>query len=158
MALQAIVIPAQRYERAQRSVDFIKRYIFPGSCIPSVARITEAVATATDLGPVHLENITPHYATTLRHWRERFLANRHRVRALGFDEEFIRLWEFYLAYCEGGFRERTIGNVQMLLAKPRCALAPVLPPRRALAVPVYEGYLAPGPGPDAPPATMMDSR
>lgn len=83
-------------------------------------------ARVTDLRALHLEDIGPHYATTLRHWRERFLANLDRVRALGFDDTFLRLWEYYLAYCEGGFAERYLGTVQLLLAKPECRRA-VLP-------------------------------
>ena len=118
MALQAITIADQRYEAARRSVDFIQRYIFPGSCIPSVAAMTQSVARATDLKLVHLEDIGPHYATTLRQWRKNFFDNIEAVRALGYPESFIRMWEFYLCYCEGGFEERAIGDVQMLLAKP----------------------------------------
>ena len=83
---------------------------------------------ATDLRLVHLEDITPHYATTLRLWRERFLANVDRVRALGFSDTFIRMWDFYLSYCEAGFAERYIGDVQMLLAKPMARPEPILPP------------------------------
>jgi cyclopropane-fatty-acyl-phospholipid synthase len=118
MLLQAITIADQRYEAARRSVDFIQRYIFPGSCIPSVAAMTQSVARATDMKLVHLEDIGPHYAATLRHWRRNFFANIEAVRTLGYSESFIRMWEFYLCYCEGGFEERAIGDVQMLLAKP----------------------------------------
>ena len=77
---------------------------------------------------VHLEDLTPHYARTLRSWRENFLANIERVRALGFPERFIRMWEFYLCYCEGGFAERYLGDVQILLTKPLCRRPPILPP------------------------------
>ena len=118
MALQAITIRDQIFERHKRSVDFIKRYIFPGSCIPSITAISNAVARATDLQLVHLEDITPHYAKTLKEWRRRFFANIEKVRALGFSETFIRMWEYYLCYCEGGFAERYIGNVQLVFAKP----------------------------------------
>ena len=118
MLLQAITIPDQRFERARRSVDFIQRYIFPGSCIPSVAALTQSVARASDLRVFSLDDIGPHYATTLAHWRENFRANLPRVRALGFDENFIRMWEYYLCYCEGGFAERALGDVMMLLVKP----------------------------------------
>ncbi|MCS6924285.1 MAG: cyclopropane-fatty-acyl-phospholipid synthase family protein [Candidatus Binatia bacterium] len=128
MLLQAITIADQRYEQAKRSVDFIQRYIFPGSCIPSITAICNSLTRATDLRLFHLEDLTPHYATTLRHWRERFLAHADRVRALGYPEAFIRMWEFYLCYCEGGFHERAIGDVQMLLTKPQCRRAPLLPP------------------------------
>lgn len=118
MLLQAITIPDQRYERARRSVDFIQRHIFPGSCIPSVAALTDSIARASDLRLFHLEDIGPHYATTLAHWRQNFRANLPKIRALGYDETFLRMWEYYLGYCEGGFIERALGDVQMLLVKP----------------------------------------
>lgn len=118
MLLQAITIADQRYESARRSVDFIQRHIFPGSTIPSVTVMLASLTSTTDLKLVHLEDIGPHYATTLRKWRENFFGNIEAVRALGYPERFIRMWEFYLCYCEGGFEERAIGDVQMLLAKP----------------------------------------
>jgi cyclopropane-fatty-acyl-phospholipid synthase len=118
MALQSITIGDQVFDRHKRSVDFIKRYIFPGSCIPSITAISDAVAGSTDLRLVHLEDITPHYARTLREWRRRFFANIDRVRKMGYPDTFIRMWEYYLCYCEGGFAERYIGDVQMLFAKP----------------------------------------
>ncbi len=118
MLLQAITIADQRYEAAKQSVDFIQRYIFPGSCIPSVAAITDAVARVTDMRLIDLKDIGPDYAITLRCWRENFFANLEQVRALGYPESFIRMWEFYLCYCEAGFVERVIGDVQLLLVKP----------------------------------------
>jgi cyclopropane-fatty-acyl-phospholipid synthase len=118
MLLQAITIADQRYEQARRSVDFIQRYIFPGSCIPSVSALTSSIARASDLRVFDLADIGPHYATTLAHWRQNFRANLPRIRALGYDENFIRMWEYYLCYCEGGFAERVLGDVQMLLVKP----------------------------------------
>lgn len=127
MALQAITIADQRYETARRTVDFIKREIFPGSCIPSVERLCRSVATSTDLRVTHLEDITPHYATTLQRWRDTMHHNIDAVRALGYTERFIRMWEFYLAYCEGGFAERYIGTVQMVLSKPHNRSRPILP-------------------------------
>lgn len=128
MLLQAIVIPDQRYDRYKRSVDFIQRHIFPGGCLPSIGAICGSLGRATDLRLFHLEDITPHYAETLAHWRRQFQANLDHVRKLGFSEEFIRTWEFYFCYCEGGFRERVIGDVQILLAKPACRRAAILPP------------------------------
>jgi len=116
-ALQAITIQDRLYDAARREVDFIKRYVFPGSCIPSRAVLT-AAAAATDLTLVDLRDLTPHYAETLRRWREGLRARRADARALGFDDRFLRLWEFYFSYCEGGFRERVLGDVQMLFAKP----------------------------------------
>jgi len=124
--IQAITIEDHRYRQALRSVDFIKRHIFPGSFIPSIAAMQGAVAR-TDLKLYNLEDIGPSYALTLRHWRQRFMAKLDAVRALGYPERFIRMWEFYLAYCEGGFIERSIGDVQLLFARPRCQRAEWLP-------------------------------
>jgi cyclopropane-fatty-acyl-phospholipid synthase len=118
MLLQAITIRDQLYDESVKRVDFIKRYIFPGGFIPSVNAISDSVARASDMRLFHLQDIGPHYATTLRRWRERFFENIDAVRELGYPESFVRMWEFYLCYCEGGFLERQIGNVQMLLAKP----------------------------------------
>jgi len=128
MLLQAITIADQRYEQARRSVDFIQRHIFPGSCIPSVTAMTQSITRASDMRLVNLEDIGPHYATTLRMWRENLLRNIERVRGLGYPESFIRMWEFYLCYCEGGFAERAIGDVHMLMAKPDNRRASNLPP------------------------------
>ena len=125
MLLQAITIPDQRFDRARRSVDFIQRYIFPGSCIPSVAALSASIARASDLRLFHLDDIGPHYATTLAHWRHNLRANLAQIRNLGFGEEFIRMWEYYFCYCEGGFTERVIGDVQMLLVKPGNRRTPV---------------------------------
>lgn len=116
--IQAITIEDRRYARALRSVDFIKRHVFPGSFIPSISAMHGALVQASDLRLTHLEDIGPSYALTLKAWRERFVRRLSEVRALGYDARFVRLWEFYLAYCEGGFRERSIGDVQLLLAKP----------------------------------------
>ena len=124
MLLQAITIADQRYEAARTSVDFIQRHIFPGSTIPSVSVMLDSLARSTNMKLVHLEDIGPHYATTLRKWRENFHANLDTVRALGYPERFVRMWEFYLCYCEGGFEERAIGDVQMLLAKPGSRRSP----------------------------------
>ncbi len=118
MVIQAITIPDRRYERARRSVDYIKRYIFPGGCLPSLEVIAQHIARDTDLQMVHLRDITLDYAVTLAEWRRRFMDRLEEVRAMGFDERFIRMWEFYLCYCEGGFRERIIGTAQIAFAKP----------------------------------------
>jgi cyclopropane-fatty-acyl-phospholipid synthase len=128
MLLQAITITDREYAGAIRRVDFIKKYIFPGSFIPSVTALCDSITRASDLRLSHLEDLTPNYAETLKHWRLRMFANVEKVRALGYPEEFIRMWEFYLRYCEGGFRERYIGDVQMLLTKPDNRRAPILPP------------------------------
>ena len=116
--IQAITIEDHRYRQALRTVDFIKRHVFPGSFIPSVAAILAAKTRVSDLALVELEDFGLSYARTLAAWRERFGSRLGQVRALGFDERFVRLWDFYLAYCEGGFRERSIGVAQLLFARP----------------------------------------
>ena len=127
MLLQSIIITDYLYEEAKQFSDFIKTYIFPGSCIPSISKLCESSAKATDMRLFHLEDITPHYAKTLNHWRSYFMNNVQKIRDLGFSEEFIRLWNFYFCYCEGGFIERQIGAVQMLFTKPLCRMDPILP-------------------------------
>ena len=116
--IQAITIEDHRYSQALNSVDFIKRHVFPGAFIPSINALVAAKTRASDLSLIHLEDFGESYARTLGVWRERFLAKLHQVRAQGHDESFIRLWEYYLAYCEGGFREHSIGVAHLLLAKP----------------------------------------
>ncbi len=116
--VQAITIEDHRYEQALKSVDFIKRHVFPGCFIPSVNAMLASKTRSSDLALIALEDFGLSYARTLQTWRERFLAQLPAVRAQGFDERFIRLWEFYLAYCEGGFRERSIGVSHLVLAKP----------------------------------------
>ena len=117
MLLQSITIADRHYARARNEVDFIKRYIFPGCCIPSVGALTRAMVEASDLRLVHLEDIGLHYATTLAAWRQNFHSNLERVRALGYPETFVRMWEFYLCYCEAGFAERALGDVHMVLTR-----------------------------------------
>lgn len=116
--IQAITMPDHHFERYLHAPDFINRYIFPGSCCPSLHAMSEAVARVTDLRLTHLEDISPHYARTLREWRKAFHANLEQVRGMGFDERFIRMWEYYLCYCEGGFTERFTGVTQLLFTKP----------------------------------------
>ena len=119
MLLQSITIADQRYPAAKKSIDYIQRYIFPGGCLPSVAALSDAIARKTDMRIFHMEDIGPHYATTLRLWRERFFANIEKITQLGYPERFIRMWHYYLCYCEGGFRQQSISTVQLLLAKPQ---------------------------------------
>ena len=126
MALQAITVPDQDWQSSLRNVDFIKRYIFPGGQLVSLGAIARSLAAATDLRIIHLEDISPHYAETLARWRANLRRNLERLRGLGLPESFLRMWEYYLCYCEGGFRERAIGVVQMLLAKPGSRHAPAL--------------------------------
>jgi cyclopropane-fatty-acyl-phospholipid synthase len=119
MFLQAITLPERDFEHSVRNVEFIKRYVFPGGQLVSIGSICAAIArAASDLRFDGVADITPHYAETLRRWRERYRAAQREVAALGFDERFRRLWDFYLAYCEGGFRERAIGAAQISLSRP----------------------------------------
>jgi cyclopropane-fatty-acyl-phospholipid synthase len=119
MLLQAITIDDRAYEAEKASRSFINTYIFPNGCLPSLEVIARGVARHTDMQALHLEDLTPHYVETLRRWRANFLANAERLRALGYDERFRRLWTLYLCYCEAGFAERRICDVQLLLAKPQ---------------------------------------
>jgi cyclopropane-fatty-acyl-phospholipid synthase len=122
MLLQAITIRDQLYESAARGIDFIQRFIFPGSFLPSVTVIADSIRRVTDMKIFHMEDIGPHYATTLRTWRENFFARLPDVRRLGYPDAFVRMWDFYLSYCEGGCHERQMGDLQLLLTKPQCRL------------------------------------
>jgi len=117
-AVQAIVIDDRSFERAKRHQDFVRRMVFPGGCIPSVASLTSSLARATDLRIVDLDDIGRHYAETLRRWADNLAAHTDEVAALGVGQEFRRLWDLYLAYCEASFLERHISDVQLVLAKP----------------------------------------
>ena len=126
MLLQAITVPDQRYEMTKKSTDFIQRYIFPGGELPSLSIVAENVRRFTDMQIIGVEDITLDYAKTLEQWRARFFEKIDIVKQQGFDDIFIRMWDFYLSYCEGGFRERSISTVQVLMAKPRCQQLPVI--------------------------------
>jgi cyclopropane-fatty-acyl-phospholipid synthase len=117
LAVQAITIADQQYERARRQVDFIKRHVFPGGCLPSVTALLGAATAASDLRLRHLEDLTPHYARTLAAWRDNLSAQREAVARIT-TERFRRLWHFYLCYCEGGFAERYVGLVQLVFDRP----------------------------------------
>ncbi|MCC6782994.1 MAG: class I SAM-dependent methyltransferase [Planctomycetes bacterium] len=132
LAMQAITIADQHYARALREVDFIKRWVFPGSFIPSTTALLDAATAGSDLRLVHFEEFGVHYARTLRLWRERFLANREALRASGRSERFLRLWEYYLRYCEAGFAERFLGLGQYVFARPDARPSPILSTRAAL--------------------------
>jgi len=133
MLLQSIVMQDKHYEPYLRSVDFIQRYVFPGGCLPSLGAIVGSTARATDLRMIHVEDFGPHYAETLRAWRSRFRDRLDEVRALGYDERFVRLWTYYLAYCEAAFEERYIGVVQVQFDKPECRRDPITIGHRAAA-------------------------
>lgn len=119
LALQAIVMNEQGYSRYRRSIDFIQKHVFPGGCLPSIGAMTAAVARATDLRLVHLEDFAGHYERTLQCWRARFCSAGGEVRRLGYPERLIRLWHYYLCYCEAAFAERSVGLVQVLWARPQ---------------------------------------
>ena len=121
LLLQAITIPDQRYASYRRSVDFIQRYIFPGGFLPSVGEMTRQLGRQTQLLPWSLDDLGWHYARTLRHWHEHFDAAVDAVRAMGYDERFIRMWKFYLSYCEGGFWERSISACHLVAVAPAWA-------------------------------------
>jgi cyclopropane-fatty-acyl-phospholipid synthase len=123
--IQTITIPDDRYESARKCVDFIKKYVFPGSCIPSIGVLRGAMARSSDLTLTHLEAFGTHYATTLRYWAENLHDNRERVMQRGYPRELLRLWDFYLAYCEGGFIEENIGLAQFEVRKSGCTDRPL---------------------------------
>lgn len=125
MLLQAIVMPERNFDQYLRSVDFIQHYIFPGGCLPSVGAMLTSVARTGRLRFVHAEDFAPHYAETLRRWRHNFYAALDDVRRLGYDEEFIRLWRYYLCYCEAAFEERYIGAMQLQFDGPTCRRDPI---------------------------------
>ncbi|HEX7290280.1 MAG TPA: cyclopropane-fatty-acyl-phospholipid synthase family protein [Conexibacter sp.] len=118
MLLQAIVHPHRVFRVEKAAKGFIREFVFPGGALPSIYAIERALARRTDLRSLALDDVTPHYARTLACWRERFHAAWPELRTLGYDERFRRLWDLYLAYCEAGFHERRVGDVQLLLAKP----------------------------------------
>jgi cyclopropane-fatty-acyl-phospholipid synthase len=118
MLLQAITIDDRLYEAEKSARSFANTHVFPGGCLPSNHLIADCLARVTDMREIWTEDITAHYPPTLASWRERFLAAWERLRAHGYDERFRRLWEFYLCSSEAGFRERRIGDVQALFAKP----------------------------------------
>lgn len=126
MCLQVITTPDQRYDFSRKCADFIKTYIFPGGQLPSHHAMLSSTKSASDLRLIHLEEIGGHYAETLRRWRETFHKNLESIRALGYSESFLRMWEYYLACCEGAFEERFVGTAQLLFAKPSARRTPIL--------------------------------
>ena len=116
--LQGITIPDQRYEAYRKRCDWIQKHVFPGAQLPSVTALLDAMTRSSRLVLEHAENIGPHYARTLREWRRALLARAPEVRALGFDDAFLRTWEYYFSYCEAGFETRTLGTHQLVLRRP----------------------------------------
>ena len=119
MLIQAITIADQHYQRTIRSVDFIQKYIFPGGCLPSLTCIADVLTESTDIRIINVEDIGPHYATTLRHWRDRMYLKLDSIQKMGYSNQFIRMWHYYLCYCEGAFIERAIGDIQVTAIKPK---------------------------------------
>ena len=117
MGMQAIVIADQRYERARATTDFIKQWVFPGGSLPSVTSIANAATQASDLRIIDLEDLSAHYAETLRRWRLQLHERWADLADLGVTEALGRLWDFYLAYCEAAFLERHVSVVQLVLAR-----------------------------------------
>jgi cyclopropane-fatty-acyl-phospholipid synthase len=118
LALQVITCPDSRFESLRKGVDWIQKYIFPGSLLPSVAAINKAVNNTTDMTLVDLKDIGLHYATTLVHWREQFEKNISKIKELNFNEQFIRKWNYYFCYCEAAFLMRNINVMQMVYTRP----------------------------------------
>jgi cyclopropane-fatty-acyl-phospholipid synthase len=119
MVVQTITIPDQRYEAYSKTTDWMRLFIFPGGLLPSLTAITKTLTKHTSLVVKHIESIGPHYALTLARWKERFLANREKILELGFSESFIRRWEYYFSYCQAGFAQHYIDDLQIVLTRPR---------------------------------------
>ncbi|MGL4473069.1 MAG: class I SAM-dependent methyltransferase [Shewanella sp.] len=126
MLIQAITISDQRYDQYRSSVDFIQKYIFPGGCLPSVTRMSQCLAKQTDMVLFSLDDIGFDYARTLNDWHSNFDNAISKIKDLGYGDDFIRMWKFYLSYCEGGFLERTTSAVHLVAVKPEYRLAQAL--------------------------------
>lgn len=124
MLIQAITIVDHRFAHHVRTVDFIKRFIFPGGCLPSVTALLQAMTNTSRMRMIHMEDFAVHYAETLRRWRSRFHEQLPHVRKLGFDERFIRIWEYYFCYCEAAFMERQVNVSQLWFANYRSQASP----------------------------------
>ena len=125
MLLQAITIGEQNYDYHIRNVDFIGKYIFPGGSLPSISALSQSVGRVSKMRMIHQMDITPHYERTMLCWREKFFERLDAIRALGYDESFLRRWHFYLCYCEAAFAERRVHCTHLMFGKPRCKLEPV---------------------------------
>jgi cyclopropane-fatty-acyl-phospholipid synthase len=117
LLVQTITVPDDRYEHARRNAEFMKRHVFPGGCLPSLARIASVTAKTRGLELVGEEDLTAHYVPTLRAWRERFADNRSDLARRGYPERLLRTWEWYLGICQAGFAERHTGDVQLLFRR-----------------------------------------
>jgi cyclopropane-fatty-acyl-phospholipid synthase len=130
VVIQTISIPDHRFDEYRKHCDWLQRYIFPGSLLASTAVLAREMARNTELGIFHLEDVGIHYAETLERWRTAFLRQLPRVRELGFDERFIRMWDYYLAICQAAFATRTLGNLQLVLTRPNNLRLPGIAGRR----------------------------
>ena len=119
MLLQSITIDDRRYDSYHKGVDFIQKHIFPGGFLPSQLVLNQHIKQASDLSIRDMQDIGLDYARTLRDWFNAFVAAKDKLAVHGYDERFARMWEYYLKYCEGGFLERSISTVQLVLGKPR---------------------------------------
>ena len=115
--MQGITYNGNDFDRYKNEVDFIKKYIFPGSCLISLAQISSTIKKKTDLSLVDMEDITRHYAETLKRWRNNFMDKLPDIKEMGYSKAFINMWEYYFLFCEAGFLERNIGDVQLIFAK-----------------------------------------
>ena len=141
MLLQAITIGEQNYDYHIRNVDFIGKYIFPGGSLPSISALSKSIGRVSRMRMIHQTDITPHYQRTMLCWREKFFEQLDAIRALGYDEAFIRRWHFYLCYCEAAFAERRVHCTHLMFAKPNSRLESAFVADRAatttsLAVPI----------------------
>ncbi len=118
LLIQAITMPDNRYEDYLKRTDFIQQYIFPGSCVPSLLAMMNYISEHSDLRVENIDNFGPHYAETLRLWHNKFMQNKDKVQSLGYSNEFIRLWQYYLCYCEAGFEEKYLGTMHLHLSRP----------------------------------------
>ena len=125
--IQAITMPDHRYSQYLKEVDYIRTRVFPGSNVPSISAMVDAVAKKSDLRPTNIFDFGYHYARTLKEWRLRFIENEDKIAKLGYDENFRRAWIYYLCYCEAGFEEGYTGDVHLLLTKPNCNLSKGFP-------------------------------
>jgi cyclopropane-fatty-acyl-phospholipid synthase len=126
LVLEAITTPEERYETYRRSTDFINTVIFPGGCAPSLHALVDAAYSESALTLEHIDNVGLHYAQTLVDWRRRFNANESFVRDLGFDDVFLRVWNYYLTYCEAGFLSQTVNCLILVFTRPGCrAIVPL---------------------------------
>lgn len=127
VVIQAITIPDQRYEAYRRGCDWIQKHIFPGALLPSLTALSNAMTENSGLVTESVENIGVHYSRTLREWKRALRSKEGQVKALGFNTEFLRTWDYYFSYCEAGFASRTLGDLQLVLTRPNNARLP-LPP------------------------------